>query len=908
MNKKKWIILSCILLLVGYLLYYFIPRANVDRQFDSESIDMIPTDAFAIIKSNDPFTVAQNLFNSPVGKAFFSFKDAVELQNNIAALDSFFLKNNAINEILKNKNLLLSFHKTGITSKGFLFVTKINNQQNQDLKKIITDAKFTTDIAFKEYDEENIFSITLKNNTKIHLVKFGNCLAMCNSLILAETVVRHYKHGQSLGKMQGFEKLYRSSDELADINVFVNLNKFGDYLLNIENPNLGLIQNKVNQFGNWMELDVKLHNDKILMNGFTYVGDSTQGYLKSFLNTTPQKINSIISVLPSNISFFAYQGFGDFKPFYTNFEKYLAETKNLYAHQRNLEVINTRYKIDIHKDFYSWIGKDACSFITEGIQDNVMQNFAAAIHIKDIEIADAALQKILNATNGKAVALNYLNYNISDLNIPNFLPNVLGDFYTGLNKSYYTILEDYIIFANDISNLKNIIYSYLSTKTLVKNIHFNKFTDNLSSASSYLLYFNCKKISNFYSYFLHPDWAKQFNVVNDKIKDLDGFALQFISNSNLFFTNVFINQKEIEENQAVSLVECALDASYAQKPWVVINHNNNEKELMVQDIKNTLYLINNAGKILWKKTLKNQIVGEIHQVDCYKNNKLQYLFGTGKELHLIDRNGNYVSGFPVQLKNEQTCGIAVFDYDKNRNYRILIPTQHKILNFGIEGKEIGGWEFKPNDYKIVTIPQLLQINNKDYIVVTDWGGNVRVLNRKGEDRIKLVSSLPKNRPNYELIMNTSLQNSGVLTTDENGTVYMVKLSDELETITIKALSANHQFYVSNINNDNGKDIVFFDDEKIYAYKLSKKPITEIKNITFTPAYGVQFFHTKDKIIYTLTNAKDKKVYAYNIDGELYENFPIEGATPCLLVDLDNDNRYELIVGDALGSLYFYKVF
>ena len=82
--------------MVGYLLYYFIPRANVDREFDSESIDMIPADAFAIIKSNNPFDVANNLFNSPIGKAFFSFKDARELQKNNASLDSYFLKNTNI--------------------------------------------------------------------------------------------------------------------------------------------------------------------------------------------------------------------------------------------------------------------------------------------------------------------------------------------------------------------------------------------------------------------------------------------------------------------------------------------------------------------------------------------------------------------------------------------------------------------------------------------------------------------------------------------------------------------------------------------------------------------------------------------------------------------------------------------
>ena len=106
-----------------------------------------------------------------------------------------------------------------------------------------------------------------------------------------------------------------------------------------------------------------------------------------------------------------------FNLFYSNFEKYLSETKNLYAHQRNIEVFNQRYKLDIKKDFFSWIGNDVCAFVTEGNQDNVMQNYAVAIHIKDIEMADASLQKILNATKGKKEVLNYLNYKKKKRNI-----------------------------------------------------------------------------------------------------------------------------------------------------------------------------------------------------------------------------------------------------------------------------------------------------------------------------------------------------------------------------------------------------------------------------------------------------------------------------------------------------------
>ena len=75
-------------------------------------------------------------------------------------------------------------------------------------------------------------------------------------------------------------------------------------------------------------------------------------------------MDAVSKILPNNTSYFNYQGFGDFNVFYANYEKYLAETKNLYAHHRNLEVFNQRYKLDIKKDFFSWIGNDVCAFDT----------------------------------------------------------------------------------------------------------------------------------------------------------------------------------------------------------------------------------------------------------------------------------------------------------------------------------------------------------------------------------------------------------------------------------------------------------------------------------------------------------------------------------------------------------------
>ena len=44
--------------------------------------------------------------------------------------------------------------------------------------------------------------------------------------------------------------------------------------------------------------------------------------------------------------------------------------------------------------------------------------------------------------------------------------------------------------------------------------------------------------------------------------------------------------------------------------------------------------------------MKEKIIGDISTIDMYSNNKYQALFNTRYKLHIIDRNGKHVDGFP----------------------------------------------------------------------------------------------------------------------------------------------------------------------------------------------------------------------------------------------------------------------
>ncbi len=64
---------------------------------------------------------------------------------------------------------------------------------------------------------------------------------------------------------------------------------------------------------------------------------------------------------------------------------------------------------------------------------------------------------------------------------------------------------------------------------------------------------------------------------------------------------------------------------------------------------NSLVLIDHNDKQLWKIDFPAKIAGAPAEIDIYSNMKIQYLIAADSKLHLIDRLGRQVKGFPLDL-------------------------------------------------------------------------------------------------------------------------------------------------------------------------------------------------------------------------------------------------------------------
>ena len=94
----------------------------------------------------------------------------------------------------------------------------------------------------------------------------------------------------------------------------------------------------------------------------------------------------------------------------------------------------------------------------------------------------------------------------------------------------------------------------------------------------------------------------------------------------------------------------SLDHPVQSKPQWLKNHRTKEQDIAVQDEQNSLYLYSNTRNALLEKTDRRKIIGDIQQVDLYKNGRLQMAFRTTERFYILDRNGKVVPPFNKKSK------------------------------------------------------------------------------------------------------------------------------------------------------------------------------------------------------------------------------------------------------------------
>ena len=844
-----------------------------DEEKRSDSIHAIPLDAAIIIESNDIVNSIKELTETPFWRTLSEETSLKATQESLFIFDSTIASYSA--HISSKNPVFLSLHLTGAKSFNWLMVSSTKHQEHKIQLLEIGLASFT-ERQTHPYSNTVITEVII-DRYSLFYAKHNGLVMLSQEKILIEDAIRQLKTLNNLTAQKSFKEIYNSANKKEDFNIYLNTKNFDKISTSIFSGKTNLKSQ-----AEWMQWDVDFNTNGILFSGISLSHDSLAQELSMFRGNYAHSIIAP-SVLPKNTALFVSKSFENFK----QLQREQLNASN-YKHQQNaytkkLVGLNDTLK----KIFESWIDSEITWFLAENSSD---LGEGLVLHItKESKVKD-----FINQQSDSIVS--YREELIFEWNEFKYL-STLSSISLSKELQYACILDEQLILSADLSLLKNLINDFKATKSLKNSLDYQNCVKKLNSNSNLFVYLQNPSALQLAPKYLQTILADFSSLYSEELNPFRALAIQFEVSNSVCYSNAYLHFDKSESDQTRAIWATQLEAPIRSEISLVKNHYNQQWEIAVQDENLNLYLISTQGEILWKRKLAGAIIGNIKQIDLFKNKKLQLIFNTDSKLYLLDRIGRNVRSYPITLDKKTELPLALFDYQNHRDYRIFLSCGKHHFMYDKYGNKIKGWKLNKTKSKAVHNAQHYVVAGKDYILLPEENGTLNILSRKGEPRIKVKGKIEFSNNKLYVIKGTTLADTHIVTIDKNGVQQNILFDGTIDN--------SIQFE--------------FDEDMYYSYKLEHNIGVEAENLIVNGeqmnlkySFDSEELSTpritkfENQLYLSITDLEAEEAYLFRSPDELVDGFPLYGKTTGILRDIDLDKKLNFIVGGESGMIYNYS--
>ena len=880
------LIIAVIAILGGvyFTLRHFQERALLQK---ADPFNLIPSDAFLLLHLKSPSVFLE------------SVKEAGPLANNMSVMaagkfglsaithiDSAIASNNSHYVVWQNAEVLISGHfKNENTQSEYLlqFVSTTNVRDYNLPRIILSTFEPKVPASSLQWLNHNIDAIQFGDSIA-YMSIINNSLVMSSSVELIKNSIRSGNNGEGINNLAEISKLRNLTGLFAD-NLYLNTRSL--CRLFSSNPRFYWpFVADCEAMLHWHAWDISYNAGHLLFNGFA-LPSTKKGDIASLVKHQTNIAPSLHHLIPAQTAVMFYMGLTDTEVFGQQIDNILNNTAD--AELMEARKIKFADATDLLPESIATLWKGELVWVLmkdtpldEGI---IILETDTTYPIKDHPNLAAFLREIkIPGQRGNE------NQKIFKSNIPGFIPLITHGFLTE-DYDYITFIDNYMVAAKEINSLA----AYINQIGLGSNFGEGSSFDLIE-----------KKFPQSYNVKWHilPHYFGDNVQIEDSINktgkkpnanNIGHIALQIItSNDSLFFSNLMIHQNETP-TASRALWQTPLKAAIHKGPFKVYNHNDQSTEIVLQDIAHNLYLVDLEGNIKWSVPLSGPIMSDIFQVDIFKNNRYQYLFNTRNFLHLIDRNGRYVEGFPMRLPSPATAGIAVFDYDNNKDYRILFPSEdRRIYNYTLNRRPVTGWYYNKSAHIIESPLQHIRLDGRDYIFAIDNQGNLEILNRRGMPGINPSPRLKVNAA-ARVFAGTIADDPHFVVAGDRGELNLIRPNGSIEKFAPDTFSHHHQFVYSDIIPDREMEMVYLDDGILSLRNFSQRLLFSIP-LSGNEKSHLSIVNLEDKgNLISVIDLERKLIFMVDITGRLVAPFPVSG-NKAFFFDRNRDNNWTFVTG------------
>lgn len=496
--RKKALIISVAALAVLLLLIVGKFLLAPDRYL--RQIYLVPRDAIFVIETDEPVNNWRSFSGSEIWQFMKEHPAFSEIAAGAGALDTLLDDNRRLFNLIGSRSLMISAHITRPGDYDFLFVvdlgsvSKVGSMKNQlDKLYAMMDYRVTT----RRYEKVEIKELfDPESRETLYLAFVRNHLVCSYTGLLVEAAIREAADPR-LGRDLDFIDVSRQVPRKGLCRLFLNYRYFDDYLeiyMGGRNEAVTDICGSLRYSG----LDLRLGDGGLVLEGVSNYRDSLDAYLIALMKSGRSRMGAP-EVLSGRTAFYLGLGFDDVDVFYENLLQTLKQNPATFkSFREGVALIEDRLKISVREQLLDWMDGEIAFAQNEPGRLGKQQEFVVAVRAGDIKEARKQLEvvkeQVRKRTPLKFKQIDYHEYRINYLELSGFFRLFFGKMFDRLEKPYYTIVDDYVIFSNSTETLLNLIEDYRQELTLGADGDFRRFRDGFDRRSTVFAYVNSPRI------------------------------------------------------------------------------------------------------------------------------------------------------------------------------------------------------------------------------------------------------------------------------------------------------------------------------------------------------------------------------------------------------------------------------
>ncbi len=882
---RALLITVSILLLVGAGYFTF---EKWSKPSNLSPWSFIPESSSMVYESSSAHQTLKRLEQLEIWKTLNNIQGFANWKENTDFLGE--VTDNQLSSLLDRNPLLISVHPVSRDELDFLFVLEINSLPAHSVLATIQD-HFQKQFPKKRRTYLGFELIEILGFEETFTFMFHkNYFVGSFSAFLVEDAIRSLQNESAPFITQFPEMVNVAKLQNDDGNFYINIKSFQDLVDNFSEV-------PVFSLGRFAFLDAQFSNKSIQLNGFTFLAEQ-EGFLSPHVGIAPGSFD-LGRITPLQTSYVYHYSFSDNQSWGAKNQVYIQQTQPRVW--ETAEKLSTQVDLDINY-LYSLLDEEIGLLHFERLTGT---DKAMILEVSNPELSsnyfDDISRQLANANGDTLYKEHYRGFEIKHMMAKEFPSIFFGEMGLGFQTSFYSTINNFIIFSNTPNQLQKIIDAIREENTWAKSLRKNEFLSRINKASNFSVFINTPEFWSKMQKSINPFWKEAFAQNSTLLKSLDNIAIQFSNVDGRFFTNLVIAQSEAPLSTALSpkpTKTAVLTNEIITKPFLTRNNDTNEFEILVQDSAYTLYHFNSDLEWNWETPIKGSLTSEIRQIDYYKNNKLQYVFTTKGHLHILDASGQYLPEFPKKMDSITSIrNFEVVDYDGSENYRFSYSDgSGNIYLSDKNGTLLEAWNPNTVEQELLQPMKHLRTGKRDVMIAFTKGGQLHLKDRKGQPLPPFPMDFKTPvEETFHLKSGNDFNNSSISWISEEGEWIEVNFNGEItKREQLFKPSANTSFsilndfsaehYLITSNDENGIRILDPKGDELF--------IKEYLNVETED----QFYRiTAGKELVVIRDINSDRIHIFNLEGRLLTGGPLEGTQKISLSYQSKEDIVDLFI-------------